>query len=329
MSERKVLMTIWLNQLGYQDYELTMASEDASFRRYFRMHCDGETFIVMDAPPEKESCETFVAIAKQFRSIRLSAPEILKADMSQGFLLMTDFGDTLYLDILTQESHASLYGDAMLAILQMQTKLDTSKLPVYNEQLLVEEMDLFQEWFLNHLLGIELNQQQQTMWQTSKDLLLQNALEQPQIFVHRDFHSRNLMKLENNNPGILDFQDAVKGPLTYDLVSLLRDCYIDWPQPRVDQLAIEYYEFVKLKELTDVTVVKFLRWFNLMGVQRHLKAIGIFSRLKIRDGKKQFLADIPRTLEYIRQVSSDEMSMAGLYTLLNELGLSYRIKSLL
>ena len=167
------------------------------------------------------------------------------------------------------------------------------------------------------------------MWQKSKDLLLQNALEQPQIFVHRDFHSRNLMKLENNNPGILDFQDAVKGPLTYDLVSLLRDCYIDWPQPRVNQLAIDYYEFVKLNELTNVTAAKFFRWFNLMGVQRHLKAIGIFSRLKIRDNKKQFLANIPRTLEYIYQVSSEEMSMMGLCTLSKELDLKYRIKSLL
>jgi aminoglycoside/choline kinase family phosphotransferase len=190
-------------------------------------------------------------------------------------------------------------------------------------------MDLFHDWFLVKLLGISLDQEQQSIWQSIKQSLIENALAQPQVFVHRDYHSRNLMKLEAHNPGILDFQDAVKGPVTYDLVSLLRDCYIDWPQTRVEQLALDYYEIARGNDLIDVEVVQFMRWFNLMGIQRHLKAIGIFSRLKIRDGKAGYLNDIPRTLEYVRQVSADDMSMAGLFSIIEELDLNSRIGAVL
>jgi hypothetical protein len=190
-------------------------------------------------------------------------------------------------------------------------------------------MDLFRDWFLAELLGIELNQARQLQWQSIKQALVLNALEQPQVFVHRDYHSRNLMKIEHRNPGILDFQDAVKGPVTYDLVSLLRDCYIDWPAVRVDQLALDYYKLAKVNGLVEVNPAKFLRWFNLMGLQRHLKAIGIFSRLKIRDGKNGYLKDIPRTLEYILQISAEEMNMKGLYSLISELSLKFRVKALI
>ena len=188
---------------------------------------------------------------------------------------------------------------------------------------------MFRDWFLKDLLGIELDEAQRMQWATIKQTLVENVFEQPQVFVHRDYHSRNLMKIENRNPGILDFQDAVKGPITYDLVSLLRDCYIAWPPVRVDQLALDFYEFAKVNELVDVKPAKFLRWFNLMGIQRHLKAIGIFSRLKIRDGKDGYIKDIPRTLEYLEQVSAEEMNMIGLYTLISELGLKFRVRSLL
>jgi aminoglycoside/choline kinase family phosphotransferase len=211
----------------------------------------------------------------------------------------------------------------------MQTGIECDDLPEYDEHLLLQEMDLFRDWFLAELLGIELNAAQQSQWQSIKQALVQNALEQPRVFVHRDFHSRNLMKIEQRNPGILDFQDAVKGPVTYDLVSLLRDCYIAWPELRVNQLALDYYEFARANELVDVKPAKFLRWFNLMGIQRHLKAIGIFSRLKIRDGKNGYLRDIPRTLEYIQQVSAEEMNMTGLDSLVSELSLMFRVKALL
>ena len=322
-------MTSWLDSLGYSDYSLEIASEDASFRRYFRLTQGSESWIVMDAPPEKEPCDSFVKVAQKLRGIRLSAPEIIHQNHEQGFLLLTDFGNTSYLNVLKPDTVNGLYGDAMAAIMQMQTRINADDLPVYDEALLRQEMDLFREWFLEKLLGIELTPNQQGMWKLTTDTLVQNALEQPQVFVHRDFHSRNLMKLDHANPGILDFQDAVKGPVTYDLVSLLRDCYVDWPEPQVDQWVIDFHDFAVLEHLESVSAGKLLRWFNLMGAQRHLKAIGIFSRLKLRDGKEQFLQDIPRTLNYLKTVGTHEMSMVGIYTLINELSLNFRVKSLI
>ena len=322
-------MTCWLDSLGYSDYTLSAASEDASFRSYHRVECGTDSWILMDAPPEKEPCDRFIDIATRLRKARLSAPEIIHQDLAQGFLLMTDFGSTDYLSVLDPSSEGPLYTDALAALLSMQTTIDCDDLPVYDEQLLLQEMDLFRDWFLAELLGLELNASQQDQWLSIKQSLVQNALEQPQVFVHRDYHSRNLMKIDDHNPGILDFQDAVKGPLTYDLVSLLRDCYIAWPAARVDQLALNFYEFARVNELVDVKPEKFLHWFNLMGMQRHLKVLGVFSRLKIRDGKDRYLKDLPRTLEYIEQVSAGETNMTGLYTLISELDLKSRVKALL
>ncbi len=322
-------MTAWLGDLGYQDYTLSVATEDASFRSYYRIQKGNDSWILMDSPPEKVPCDRFVAVAGKLLKAKLSAPEIFEQDQQQGFLLMTDFGSTTYLSVLDKKSEGPLYADALAALLKMQTDIGSDDLPIYSEQLLLQEMDLFRDWFLKQLLGIDLDETQQRQWSTIKQALVQNALEQPQIFVHRDYHSRNLMKIEKRNPAILDFQDAVKGPITYDLVSLLRDCYIAWPAVRVDQLALDFYELAKINELVDVKPAKFLRWFNLMGIQRHLKAIGIFSRLKIRDEKDGYLKDIPRTLEYIDQVSAGAMNVNGLDTLITELDLKYRVESLL
>ena len=329
MNDRYRQMTGWLDSLGYRDYTLSAASEDASFRSYLRLECGTGSWILMDAPPEKERCDRFIDIAKRLRKARLSAPEIIQQDQVQGFLLLTDLGSSDYLSVLDTNSEGLLYADALAALLRMQTSIDSDDLPAYGEQLLLQEMDLFRDWFLAELLGIELDASQQAQWLSIKQILVQNALEQPQVFVHRDYHSRNLMKIDDHNPGILDFQDAVKGPITYDLVSLLRDCYIDWPARRVDQLALDFYESARNNELVDVKSAKFLRWFNLMGIQRHLKAIGIFARLKIRDGKHGYLKDIPRALGYIEQVSAEEINMTWLYSLISELGLKLRIKALL
>jgi len=329
MSDRTKQMTDWLDRLGYRDYTLSPASEDASFRTYHRLQRGEDSWVVMDAPPQKESCDQFIAIAKKLRLGKLSAPEIIEVNLSQGFLMLTDFGQTTYLSVLDATSEGPLYADALSALLQMQTKIDCDGLPDYDEPLLMQEMELFRHWFLGELLGIGLSEAQAVQWDSIKQVLVQNALEQPQVFVHRDYHSRNLMKIEQDNPGILDFQDAVKGPVTYDLVSLLRDCYIDWPAVRVDQLALDYYECAKANDLIEVQPAKFMRWFNLMGIQRHLKAIGIFSRLKIRDSKSIYLKDIPRTLNYVQQVSAEEMNRVGLYALLSELELKFRVKSLL
>lgn len=328
MSERSAALNDWLKQLGYGEYRLSRASEDASFRSYWRLESGDSSFVVMDAPPQQEPCDRFIAVAEKLRAAKLSAPEIFAQDIDQGFLILTDFGSLDYLSQLDPDSEATLYADALAAIIKMQTSIDADDLPPYDVALLEREMDLFHDWFLQQLMGIELDARQQDFWLKTRETLVANALQQPQVFVHRDFHSRNLMKIDKGNPGILDFQDAVKGPLSYDPLSLFRDCYIEWPRQRVEQLALDYYELAHANELLDVSSAQFMRWFNLTGVQRHLKAIGIFSRLKIRDGKNGYLKDIPRTLGYVHQVCAEEMSMLGLYSLLQGLDLSNRVDSL-
>jgi len=327
MSDRSTRLKQWLDQLGYRDYSLDRASEDASFRSYLRLQTGGESLIVMDAPPDKESCGPFIKVAQKLRSAGLNAPEIIAQNLDAGFLLLTDFGRDDYLSQLNPETEGPLYAEALAALLVMQTSISADDLPPYDEALLNQEMDLFHDWFLQKLLGIALDRQQQANWHSVKQTLVENALAQPQVFVHRDYHSRNLMKVDPRNPGILDFQDAVKGPLTYDLVSLLRDCYIAWPPQRIDQLALDYYALARANALVDVEAAQFKHWFNLMGLQRHLKAIGIFSRLNIRDGKPRYLEDIPRTLEYVKQISAGEKSMAGLFSIIEQLNLSQRIEA--
>ncbi len=329
MSDRFQQMERWLNSLGYHNYTLTSASEDASFRSYQRLQQDANSWVVMDAPPDKEPCDRFIEIATKLRQAGLSAPEIIDQNLELGFLLLTDLGATPYLSILNADSKEPLYADALAALLQMQVNVTSHDLAEYNPALLSREMDLFHDWFLAELLGIRLNESQQKQWVSIKQTLIQNALEQPQVFVHRDYHSRNLMKIDTGNPGIIDFQDAVCGPITYDLVSILRDCYIDWPIGEVESLALDYYRAAKSAALLDVESQQFLLWFNLMGIQRHLKAVGIFSRLKIRDGKSDYLNDIPRTLNYLRQVSELEPSMTEFSDLVIELNLSERIKAMI
>ena len=329
MNERSHRLDQWLGQSGYHNYRLQRASEDASFRSYLRFETGSQSLIVMDAPPEHEPCDRFIAVAKNLRAAGLNAPEIIASNLDDGFLLLTDFGSVDYLSQLNPQSEGRLYADALAALLTMQTRADKGDLPDYDETLLLRELDLFHDWFLIQQLGIELNPVQQSIWQETRQLLVDNALGQPQVFVHRDYHSRNLMVVDQHNPGILDFQDAVSGPLTYDLVSLLRDCYIAWPLARVEQLATGYYESARAQQLVEVDAVQFMRWFNLMGIQRHLKVAGIFSRLNIRDGKPRYLDDIPLTLFYLQQVSALEASTAGLAALLDELQLQQRVASLL
>ena len=328
MSERSSQLHHWLRQLGYRDYRLSPASEDASFRSYLRLESADRSVIVMDAPPDKESCDSFIDVAARLRAVELMAPEVMEQNLEQGFLILTDFGNDSYLSLLDDDSANHLYADALKALLTMQTQVESDGLPTYDEALLNREMDLFHDWFLGKLLGIELDQEQQSLWQDAKHSLIVSALAQPRVFVHRDYHSRNLMKLDQHNPGILDFQDAVKGPVTYDLVSLLRDCYIDWPADRVDQFVLDYHQSACASHLQDVTAEKFISWFNLMGIQRHLKAVGIFSRLNIRDGKPGYLKDIPRTLNYVRQVSAAESTMEGLSSLITALNLESRVENL-
>ncbi len=328
MSDRSKPLNQWLEQLGYRDYALSRASEDASFRSYWRLNTAAESLIVMDAPPDKEPCDQFIRVAQKLRAAGLNAPEIIAQNHDQGFLVLTDFGSRDYLTALDQKTEATLYADALAALLMMQTRVDADDLPAYDEALLNAEMDLFHDWFLVRLLGIELDSAQQESWRSLRRKLVANALAQPQVFVHRDYHSRNLMVLDHHNPGILDFQDAVRGPVTYDLVSLLRDCYVAWPAARVEQLTLDYFEFARVSGLVDVDAAQFGRWFDLMGLQRHLKAVGIFSRLHIRDGKPGYLKDIPRTLEYLYQVSGEVAVVSALSELLRQLDLRQRVQAL-
>ena len=262
----------------------------------------------MDAPPEKEDCQAFIKVAELFNKMNLNVPMIIKVDLSQGFLLMSDLGEKQYLDILTNTTSKvdSLYSDALDALIRMQEQgmLFYESFQFYNREMIENEMMLFVEWFYRRELGFRFNKTEAEQWQRCVDLLYLNASNQPQVLVHRDFHSRNLMYLSENNPGILDFQDAVIGPITYDLVSLLRDCYISLPEDTVNKFALKFYGSLDSFLKVEMDEKEFLKFFDLMGIQRHLKAIGIFARLNHRDGKGNYLKDIPRTLKYISNVSA-------------------------
>ena len=318
MPERIERLKHWLeNELNFREYNLKPASADASFRRYFRISHEGESWIVMDAPPEKEDSRPFIAIAKLFLDAGLNVPEVIDADLEQGYLLLSDLGSQPYLAALNESSVARLYGDALGALVAIQAcHPEPGVLPHYDRKLLLAEQELFREWLLGKHLGITLTAAQSTRCDRVFQRLADNALQQPQVCVHRDYHSRNLMVTARNNPGILDFQDAVTGAVTYDLVSLLRDCYIAWPRERVEDWALGYQELALqsgiLREEHENPAL-FLRWFDLMGMQRHLKAAGIFARLNHRDGKPGYLADIPRTLGYVTEVASryDELAVFG------------------
>ena len=324
MAERIQALRHWLEgTVGLAGFDLQPASGDASFRRYFRVTVGDDSWIAMDAPPDKEDSGSFVSIARQLAELGLHVPRIEAADLQQGFLLLEDLGSRHYLDVLDEQSADRLYGDAMGALLVVQACGPRDVLPPYDSVLLMREMELFREWLLSRHLQLELSANEQRMLDETFELLVGNALQQPQVCVLRDYHSRNLMLTPSNNPGILDFQDAVIGPVTYDLVSLLKDCYIRWPRARVEDWVAGYFELaVQSGVLRAEREDQFLRWFDLMGVQRHLKAAGIFARLNHRDGKAGYLGDIPRTLGYVLEIEANYPELAGLAELIRRTGLS-------
>ncbi len=276
----------------------------------------------MDAPPDREDCRPFIAVAEYLRSMGLNAPRVLETNIDEGFLLLSDLGTESYLARLSADPAAAtrLYTDALdaLAIMQQKGREHQAKLPPYDERLLRFELSLFHDWLCEKHLGIAFTKADEFAWQEICDQLVNRALAQPKVFVHRDYHSRNLMVTSTNNPGILDFQDAVAGPVTYDLVSLLKDCYIRWPRQRIRDWAEDYYERLDESLKRQLELPTFLSDFELMGVQRHLKAAGIFARLKHRDGKPNFLADVPRTLRYISGLESSHDSLGFLVGLIEE-----------
>lgn len=283
----------------------------------------------MDAPPEKEDSEPFVRISGYLLAMGLNVPRIIDSSVEQGFYLLSDLGSRAYLDYLSEATVDQLYRDAVKSIELMHCDGFQYKavIPPYDYQLLHTEMALFTDWFLARHHRIELNDAQRDTIEVTYKLLADMALEQPRVFVHRDYHSRNLMLVDDNNPGILDFQDAVWGPVTYDLVSLFRDCYIAWPRQQVEAWLQDYYKQMKSEALlAGVTQSQFLRWFDLMGIQRHLKATGIFARLNYRDGKPGYLNDIPRTLGYVFSVMKDYQELRPFADLLAELGIPEKLK---
>ncbi len=306
-NQRHTQLLAWLESVLHdQSFDLAPASADASFRSYLRVTIDDDSLIVMDAPPEHEDCEAFLDINQRLRLCALNVPRILSYDQEQGFILMSDLGNEHFLQVLNPSTVGQLYADAIGAMIHMQCRATTNGLHRYDHAMLRREMDLFGDWLVKLHLKLEMDDELQQMLDQVCEFLAESALQQPQVFVHRDYHSRNLMYVPDRNPGILDYQDAVLGPVSYDLASLLKDCYIQWPRDLMDNFAIAYYQQAREAGLVaDMSKQDFLRAYDLMGVQRHLKASGIFARLWQRDGKKAYLADIPRTLSYITQVAAD------------------------
>lgn len=300
LSDRHVLLRQWLRGvLGGAEPVLSPASSDASFRRYWRLHHGGESLIAVDAPPQTENSAAFVRLAKRFRRLGLNVPRILAADEARGLLLVSDLGQRSYLDALDAGSADRLYRDAIEALVTMQAAAPADDLPDYDAAFLERELRLFDTWLLDALLDAR-SEQYRGLLDDVYGHLIRSALEQPRVCVHRDYHSRNLMVCDTGNPGILDFQDAVRGPVSYDLASLLKDCYVDWPPARIDEWTSGYLgRAVDAGVLDPGDRARFPVWLDLMATQRHLKAAGIFARLALRDGRPDYLQYLPRTLGYV------------------------------
>ncbi|MFT4861842.1 MAG: aminoglycoside/choline kinase family phosphotransferase [Pseudohongiellaceae bacterium] len=324
-NDRHQALTLWANELldhllpaKKAALELQMVSGDASFRRYFRMSLGDDSFIVVDAPPEHEDNHAFVRISNMMLGANITVPKVYSVDYEQGFMLLVDLGDQLYLDtLLVSQKHNDLstpnrlYEAALRSLVELQSKVDKQRLEPYSKARLITEMQLFPHWLCGELFGMALEPGELAMLERSFAFLAEAVTAQPQVAVHRDYHSRNLMILnidkfaESAGPGIIDFQDAVSGAYTYDLVSLLRDCYIAWPQAQVEQWAGFYLSQAHSKGLLgEVLLDTLLRDMDLAGLQRNLKVMGIFARLNIRDNKTQYLADIPLVIRYFLDVSA-------------------------
>ena len=283
-------------------------SGDASFRRYFRCVLDGKSYMVALAPPETEKNHEFVLISKLLQQASVKAPAVLAVDYDNGYLLQNDLGDRLLMAELNADSVDSWYHKAMLQLEQMLfvDQQGLASLPLYDEEALALELSYFDTWFLQAMLNYHCDAAESAMLQQFFQLLLGSALTQPQVFVHRDYHCRNIMIDEDSELATIDFQDAVCGPITYDLVSLLRDCYCVWPQRQVTDWVEHYWQLLHQHQLIDVNEATFHRWFDLMGLQRHIKVLGVFSRLSIRDGKEDYLNDLPTVVTYVRTVAAEQ-----------------------
>lgn len=316
--ERLTRLQAWVERVLPEPLlALTPASSDASFRRYFRAKTAAGSYIVMDAPPAHEDCRPYVRVARLFRAAGANTPEVLAEDLDEGFLLLTDFGNTTYLDALDASSADRLYRDANATLVRIQSASRAGELPDYDAELLLRELRLFPDWYLARHVNYELSAEQRAALEDAFRRILANNLAQPRVYVHRDWHSRNLMVTEPN-PGVLDFQDAVYGPITYDLVSLYKDAYIYWDEERVLDWVIRYWEAARAAGLpVHADFAAFYRDFEWMGVQRHIKVLGIFARLYHRDGKDGYLKDMPLVMHYLRRACARYGELAPLLRLLD------------
>lgn len=310
----------WLAaRFAASSFSLTPASADASFRRYFRVTVAGASWIAMDAPPEREDCRPFVRVAALLRAAGVNAPEVVAQDLKRGFLLLTDLGDTPYLTTLNEDNADRLFGDAIEALLKWQLASREGELPPYDEALLKRECDLFPEWYVARHLGLTLSAGEQQTLADMLALVIARNLAQPAVYVHRDYMPRNLM-VTDPNPGVIDFQDAVYGPISYDIASLTRDAFVSWEEERVIDWTARYWEKAKRRGLpVDPDFSIFYRDFEWMGLQRHLKVLGIFARIRYRDGKAGYLEDTPRFTRYARAVAGRYRELAPLARLLDQL----------
>jgi len=318
-TDRAAARLAWTRAaLGNPSLTLEPASSDASFRSYWRTHHRGQSWIVMDSPPAQEDPRPWLKIGQQLAAAGLHVPAVHAQDLEQGFLLIEDLGTRLYLRELNEHNADALYGHAMDALLLMQTRMDFRELPPFDQRVLATGLEVMPEWFLGRHLGHTPERGERDVLKTAFDVIIRNTQDQPRCFVHRDYHSRNLLVVEHNNPGVIDFQGALAGPITYDLASLLRDAYIVWPRERVEGWVESYRQ-----RLLDAGVIgagihreHFLRWFDLTGLHRHVRVLGQFYRLWYRDGKPGYLADVPCVYQYVVSVARSYPELADFVALI-------------
>lgn len=312
-------LTDWVKPFFSEKYSIESASADASFRSYFRVTSNEKTKIIMVAPPEYESISSFLDITQRLFKAKINIPKIYKVDQSRGLILMSDLGNNKYLDILNKETLYCLYTDAIDCICKMQNEVDTQGLQKFSKSEQMNEMKLFDQWYLRKHLNINLSINHLDELHQCYEEIYNIVSKIPKSFIHRDFHSRNLMVTSEKNPGVLDYQDAVIGPVTYDLVSLLKDCYITWDDETIYSMVASF--FAKIEKHHNIVYEEFEYWFDITGLQRHLKAIGIFSRLNYRDNKPNYLNDIPRTFTYVKNTLSKYSELSEVKRVFTEIKL--------
>ena len=321
-SNRYQKLESWLSQNNYDISSLRVLSGDASFRKYYRVDKDAISYVVMDCPPDKEDLDAFIKISDKLQKAKINVPKLFECNKDDGFLVISDLGDNLYSKKLDKETVYCLYTDALETIVKMQMNTDLSDLDNF-DNLYDEENKLFTDWFLQHHQKIALDDSLKSDLSIEFDKINSIIRDIPKTFVHRDFHSRNLLVTDTNNPGVIDYQDAVLGPVTYDLVSLLKDCYITWDDGLIEDMLESFFTRIKSNSINSISDFRY--WFDITGLQRHIKAIGIFSRLNYRDEKSSYLKDIPRTYAYVDKVLNKYKDLSNLNEIFNNLEIANKL----